>query len=114
QCRKSLPLRLEWRHVHNNSATRIGRLSNADRQYIPGDTKIFHRTRQCERVWRHNDRAGPDRDKGTLVEGFGIDKDNVDIGKNLEFFRNPEIVAVGGEPVGNYVACHLLLAEGLD
>jgi hypothetical protein len=36
ESRESLSFRPEWRYGHKDFATRIGRLSNADRQYILG------------------------------------------------------------------------------
>src|SRR5579864_7164364 len=40
---EAFPLRLEWSDVHNNSAARIRRFSDAQRQHISRDSEIFHR-----------------------------------------------------------------------
>jgi len=54
--RESLPFRLEWHCVHSDSATRIGRLSNADCRYILGLRKY------------PMDRADADQFGGTITE----------------------------------------------
>src|ERR1700685_2664188 len=46
QRHKSFPFRLERRHVHDNPAARVRRLPHADRQTIPRNPEIFHRSRQ--------------------------------------------------------------------
>jgi len=114
QCHESLPLRFEWRYIDDDSATRIGGFANADREYIPGDAKVFNGTGQRERVGGDNDRFGLYGDKGTLVKGFGINNRAVDIGKYFEFVGDAQVIAVGREPVGNYAIFHLFFAEWFD
>src|SRR5215831_5814073 len=41
QSNKSLPLGLKWRHIHDDSAARIGGFSQAHGQHIPRNSEIF-------------------------------------------------------------------------
>src|SRR5689334_8784267 len=45
---KSLPLRLEGRHIHNDAAAGIGALADADREHAARNLEIFDRARQSE------------------------------------------------------------------
>src|SRR5215469_7977742 len=48
------PLRLERRHVHNDSAPRIRRFADANRQHLSRNPEIFHGLRERERIRRHD------------------------------------------------------------
>ena len=53
-------------------------------------------------------------DKGPLVKGLGVDDGGVDVGKDLELVGDAEVVAVGGESVGDDAFADLFLAERDD
>ena len=55
-----------------------------------------------------------DCNKRSLVEGLRVDDGGVDVGEDLELIGDAEVVAVGGESVGDDAFANLLLAEGLD
>src|ERR1700722_10766781 len=48
QRHKPFPLRLKRRYIHDDAATRVRRLANADRKNVSGNTKILLRTRQSK------------------------------------------------------------------
>ena len=43
---------------------------------------------------------------------FGVDDGAVDVGEDFEFIRDPDVVAVGGESVGDFVFADLAVGEG--
>ena len=53
-------------------------------------------------------------DEGALVEVLGIDDGAVDVGEDLELVGDAQVVAVGGETVGDDAFADLLLREGVD
>ncbi len=53
-------------------------------------------------------------DERALVEVLGIDDGAVDVGEDLEFVGDAQVVAVGREPEGDDAFADLLLREGID
>lgn len=43
---------------------------------------------------------------------FGVDDGAVDVGEDFEFVGDPDVVAVGGESVGDFVFADLAGREG--
>src|ERR1700730_1351824 len=111
ECHKALPLGFKRRHVDNDAASRISRLADTNCQHIAGNLEVFDRPRQRKRVRRHNDAVGHNRHKRPLIKGFRVDNGAVDVGKDLELVRNPQVVPVGGEPIGDNALPDLFFAE---
>ena len=90
----SLPFRFEGRHVDDDSATGIGRFSQADGKDGSGDLDVFDAASESKGVGRDDAAIGFDVDKGSIVEIFRVDHRTMDIGEDFELVRHPEVIAI--------------------
>lgn len=95
------PFRFQRRDIDDNAAARIGRLAQANRQDIARDTEILDRPSQRKRVRWNDADIGLHIDEAVRVEVLRIDNGRIDVGKDLEFIRTPDIIAITGCAVGN-------------
>ncbi len=49
-----------------------------------------------------------------LVELFGVDDGGIDVGEDHEFIGDPDVVAVGGDSVGDDSLADLFFGKRLD
>ena len=70
----ALPLGLEWGHIYDDAAPRIGRFAQADGQHITRDAEVLHRTGEREGVGRNYADLPLYVDKTVLVEMLGVDR----------------------------------------
>ena len=90
----AFPFGLEWGHIHDDAAARIGALSNADRQDVPRNSEILDAPSQRERIWRHNAGVALQIDKGLRIEVLRINDRVKHIGEHLELIRHPQVITV--------------------
>ena len=76
--------------------------------------KIFDRTREREAVRRDDANVGFAVDEILRVEILGIDDRRIDVGKDLELWRDARVITVGGEPVTDTAVAALRLHERFD
>ena len=110
----AFPARLERGHVHDDPAARIGALAEADHQHVFRHAEIFDCAGEREAVGRDDADIGLAVDEAPGIELFGIDHRTIDIGEDLEFGRDPRVIAVGREAIGDHPVAPLGLDEGLD
>ena len=79
----ALPLGLKRRHVHDDAASRIGRLPEAHRKHIPGNPEVLHRARESERIGRNDTDIGLHINKGCRIEILRIHNRRIDVGEDL-------------------------------
>src|SRR6267143_1166772 len=70
---ESFPLRLKWRHIHNNSAPRVRALADTNRQTVARDAEILDGARQRKGIGRHDAHVARELDEGLRIEPFRID-----------------------------------------
>src|SRR5487761_16232 len=90
----AFPLRLERGYVHDDAAARVCRFSDADGEDAARNLEVFHRAGKSERIRRNDADRARELDEGSPVELFGVYDGAVDVGKNLEFVRNPKVITV--------------------
>src|SRR3954447_7467874 len=108
------PFRLERRHVDDDPAARVGRLAEAHGEDVARDAEVLDRARQRERVRRDDALIGDDVDERFRIERLRIDDRVVDVGEDLELVADADVVAVGGDAVGDHAGADLIVDEGLD
>ena len=74
QCDVALPLGLEWRHIHDDAAARIGRFAQANSQHIARDAEVLHRAGERKGVGRNHADVPFNVYETVLVEMLGIDR----------------------------------------
>src|ERR1700687_5972258 len=84
---ETFPLGLEWGHVDDDAAARVGALTDADRQYGAGNLEVLDGACQGKRVGRHDADIGLHGDKRALVKVFGVDDRRIYVGENFELDR---------------------------
>ena len=100
----SLPLRLQRRHVDDDAAARIGGLAKTNRQHIFRNTKILNGSGKGERVRRNDAVVTFHIYKTAFIEGFGIHRGGMDVGKYFKLIRAAHVVAVARGAVRNHFA----------
>src|SRR5438876_6038217 len=75
----TLPFRLEWRDIDDDSTSSIRALSKTDGQDVPGNAKVFDCASECETIWRNNHRTAFDINKVVRVKVFRINNRAVQI-----------------------------------
>src|SRR3546814_6543066 len=86
-------------YVHDDPAPRIGRLAEADDEYVARDAEIFDRAGEREAVRRNDADVGLAVDEAVRGEILGVDDRAVDVGENLEVVGDARVIAVGREAI---------------
>src|SRR5215469_15592824 len=110
----ALPLRLEGRDVRDDAAASIGGLAHADGEHVARNLEVLDRSRQRKGVGRDDAHRPLVVHEGAGIEALGVDDGVVDVREDLEFVSDPEIVTIGGQPVGDSARADLALLERLD
>ena len=108
------PLRFQWRHVHNDAATGIRAVPNADAQHPARDFHVLDRLSQGETVRRNDALVRFDIHERFRIEILGIDRASPDVRKDFELAADADVVAVAGHTVGDDPGAVLLRGERLD
>src|SRR5437868_2870883 len=111
---KTLPLGLKWSDVHDDSATCVSGLADANGQDVPGNLEILDRARERKRVGWNDATFGTDGHERPLIEVLGIDHGTVHVGEDFELVRDPQVVAVGRQPIRDHRLADLLFGKGAD
>ena len=114
----AFPLRLEGRHVHDDSAARIRVLVQADGEHVARNAEIFHGARQRKAVGRNDANLALEIDKALFVKVLRVHHRAVNVGEYLEFRRAANVIAIAGSAVADDLAPvhlpHLARLERLD
>jgi hypothetical protein len=111
---KAFPLRLKGGYVDDDAAAGVRGLADADGQNVTRDFEVLNRARQGERVGRNEHERALDVDERAFVKVFGVDNGGVDVGEDLEFVGDAQIVPVRGDAVRDYAFTHLAVIERTD
>ena len=96
-----LPLGLERGDVDDDAATRVGALAQADGEHVAGDAEVLDGARQGEGVRRDDAVGALVVHEGLGVEALGVHHPGQRVGEYLELVGDADVVAVGGQPVGD-------------
>ena len=111
----AFPLRLQRRYVDNNSTARVRRFSQADRQHVARNAKVFDGARKRERIRRDDANIAFQVDERIGVERLWIDDRAVDVGEDLEFIGAANVLAVTrGAVADNALAVHVANLSRLE
>src|SRR3546814_2460555 len=110
----AFPAGFERGDVHDDPAPRIGRLAEADDEYVARDAEIFDRAGEREAVRRNDADVGLAVDEAVRGEILGVDDRAVDVGENLEVVGDARVIAVGREARAAAAVAALRLAERFD
>ena len=114
QSNKTLPFGLEGSHINDDTAACIRRFAETDRQHLARDAEVFHGSGQGEGVGRDDAHVADVIHHRFGVEILGIHGGRKDVGEDLEFVGDADVVSVGGNAIRYDPVADLLLFERFD
>src|SRR5437899_9757241 len=90
------PFRLQRRHIDNDAAAGIGRLTDANGYHVARNLQVFHRLRQRKAVGRNQAEIAFDIHERSRVEVLWIDDRAMSISEDFETPADPDVVAIAG------------------
>jgi hypothetical protein len=105
---------LKRRDIDDDAAPGIGTFPQTDRQRIARHFEVLYSASQCKRVGRYNADIPLEIHYIVLIEVFGIDYLSIDIGKDLELIRYPDIISIRAKPITYYALSHKPLTKRSD
>src|SRR3546814_16363106 len=93
----AFPAGFERGDVHDDPAPRIGRLAEADDEYVARDAEIFDRAGESEAIRRNDADVGLAGDEAVRGEILGVDDRAGDVGGHLQVVGTALILALGPE-----------------
>lgn len=108
------PLRLKRCDIHDDAATGIGGLAEADNEHVPRNTEILHRSPQSKAVRRNDAFVTGFIDKAPFGKALRIDCDAVNVREDFELIRHTSIIAIRRKAIGKHISRAKLLDKGLN
>ena len=114
----ALPFGLQWRHIHDDAAARIGRFPQANSQYIAGNTKVLNGAGQRKRIGGNDADVSLYMHKTVFIKMLGVHRRRMNVGEHFKLPRAADIVAVARRAIGDQtplaVHAHLIGRKRFD
>ena len=97
----AFPFGFERRDIDDDSASGIGRFTQADGQDVARNSKILDGACQRKGVGGNDAYVAHYIDEAVLIKMLGVHRGGIDVGKHLELAGAAHIVAIAGGAVGD-------------
>ena len=114
ECDEAFPFGFERRDVDDDAAARVGGFAEADCEHVARDAEVFDGAGEREGVRRHDADVALVRDERTRIEMLWIDDGRIDVGENLKFIGDANVVPVRRNSVADDTFANLAVGERLD